>query len=422
MFNDSIEEMNPRNSNTTELHRAGWPFGEAKGVGNAVTSFLDSLATRPRLLGFGEPTHGLDQLPQLRNRIFEHLVEHEGYRSIALESDCLAGLVVDDFISGATDSLDEAMRAGFSHGFGEFAANRELVAWMAEQNPSRDPGDRLRFYGFDAPTEMMYASSPRAALLALHDYLVTHLDEVTHGRDTIATLVGDDDRWTNPAAAMDPTQSVGGSDEVTRLRVIADDLGAQLLSETPRLVAATSHDDWWRATLWARAASGLLRYHAAMAETAPNRVGRLMGLRDTMMAENLLDLAARESRRGPTLVFSHTGHLQKNPGRWQLADMQLTWWSGGAIAAAAHLGDEIATLAIAFGAAPERGLGAPEPETVEGTLAALPGTGYVFTAAALADAVGDAPPRTDHSPRQGYFPVEALHLDGVDGVLFMREI
>ncbi|HET6731653.1 erythromycin esterase family protein [Mycobacterium sp.] len=413
--------MNPSDS-TTQLERVGWPFGDAEGPGNAVTSFLNSLTARPQVFGLGEPTHGLDELPRLRNRIIEHLVEHEGYRSVALESDCLAGLIVDDFISGATDSLDGTMRAGFSHGFGESAANRELVAWMAEQNRSRDPGDRLRFYGFDAPTEMMYASSPRAALIALHDYLATHLDAVTHGRDTIAALVGDDDRWTNPAAAMDPTQSVGASDEVIRLRVIADDLGAQLLSETPRLVTATSQDDWWRATLWARAASGLLRYHAGMADTAPNRVGRLMALRDAMMAENLLDIAARERQRGPVLVFAHNGHLQKNPGRWLLADMQLTWWTAGAIAAAAHLGDEYATLAIAFGAAPERGLDAPSPETVEGTLAALPATGYVFTAAALANAVGDAPPRTDQTPRQGYFPVEALHLDGVDGVLFIREV
>ena len=206
----------------------------------ALTAFLDSLA-RPRLLGLGEPTHGLEELPRLRNRVFEHLVDHEGYRSIALESDCLAG---------------------FSHGFGESQANRDLVAWMAEQNRHRDAADRLRFYGFDVPMEMAGANSPRTALCALHDYLAAHLDAtmLAHSRETMSRLLGDDGRWSNPAAAMDPTQSIGASDDVATLRLIADDLGALLLSESPRLIAATSYDDWWPAALRARTAAGLLRY------------------------------------------------------------------------------------------------------------------------------------------------------------------
>jgi hypothetical protein len=98
-----------------------------------------------------------------------------------------------------------------------------------------------------------------------------------------------------------------------------------------------------------------------------------------------------------------------------------TWWSAGAIAAV-PLGDEYAVLAMAFGEAPERGLAIPAPETVEGALAALPADGYVFTAKRLADAVGGAAPRTDHSPEQGYAPLDSGHLGGFDGVLFLREV
>jgi erythromycin esterase-like protein len=398
----------------------GWPFDPADGSADAVSAFLDSLPARPRLLGLGEPTHLLETLPRLRNRIFEHLVHHEGYQSFAVESDCQVAFAVDDFVCGRTDSLDEAMRTGFSHGLGSSEANRELVAWMAEQNRHRDAADLLRFYGFDAPLEMVSASSPRSALSALHTYLAGHLDTVPHDAATIETLIGDDERWTSQAALMDPTQAVGASEEVASLRLIADDLGALLVSEAPRLIAATSHDLWWRARLHARTAAGLLRYQAVMAEPSPGRVGRLMSLRDAMMAENLLDIAAREAGRGPTLVFAHNRHLQKDPSFWQLADMPLTWWSAGAIAAT-QLGDEYAVLAMAFGTAPARGLPAPAPDTIEGALAALPASGYVFDAARLAEAVGDAPPRADHSPEHGYFPLEAEHLDGVDGVLFLRE-
>ena len=405
----------------TVLHKVGWPFSDTHGPAAALASFLDSLPQRPRLLALGEPTHGIDGLPRQRNRIFEHLVRHEGYRSIAVESDCLGGLIVDDFICGRTDSLDEAMKRGFSHGLGESEANTELVEWMAEQNQSREPEDKLRFYGFDAPTEMMYAFSPRAALLALHDFLHAHLDAVPHRRETIDALLGEDDRWTNPDAAMDPAQSVGGSQDVARLRLIADNLGAQLVSQTPHLVAATSRDDWWRATLRARAAAGLLRYHAAMADASPERFGWLMRLRDAMMAENLLDIAAREARRGPTLVFAHNAHLQKDESSWDSMVGLFTWWSAGAIAAV-PLGDEYAVLAMAFGEAPERGLAIPAPQTVEGALAALPADGYVFTAKGLAEAVGRAAPRADHSPEQGYAPLDPGHLDGFDGVLFVREV
>src|SRR3712207_491635 len=88
------------------------------------------LPARPRLLALGEPTHGEDVLLHVRNELFRQLVEQEGYRTIAIESDCLMGLVVDDYVTSGTGTLDEVMERGFSHGFGESAANRELVRWM----------------------------------------------------------------------------------------------------------------------------------------------------------------------------------------------------------------------------------------------------------------------------------------------------
>ena len=149
---------------------AGWCFGDdgADDLGDALGNFLGSLEARPRLLGFGEPMHGEEEFPRLRNRVFEQLVEREGYRSIAIESDCLAALAVDDFVAHGEGSLDGVMETGVSHGFGALDSNRELVVWMRERNRDRSPEDRLRFYGFDAPTELTGAASPREALTALH--------------------------------------------------------------------------------------------------------------------------------------------------------------------------------------------------------------------------------------------------------------
>ncbi|MFF5210561.1 hypothetical protein [Streptosporangium sp. NPDC000396] len=56
------------------------------------------LPARPRLLTLGEPTHGEDILLDLRNELFQQLVEQEGFRTVAIESDRMMGLVVDDGI------------------------------------------------------------------------------------------------------------------------------------------------------------------------------------------------------------------------------------------------------------------------------------------------------------------------------------
>lgn len=382
----------------------------------AVTDLLRSLPARPRLLGLGEPTHGEEALPELRNEIFRELVEHEGYRSIAIESDAVAGLVVDEYVTTGAGSLDEVMRTGFSHGVQELEANRELVRWMRAYNQDRPEPERLRFFGFDAPLEMMSAASPRRALTALHDYLRDQPLPCT--LDTIDRLIGDDDRWTDTAAAMDPSRSVGRLPEVAELRLLADDLVALLTAYSPHLIATTSREEWWRACLYGRTAMGLLRYHAGMAEQSPDRVWRLMALRDAMMADNLHAIAQHAA---PTLVFAHNRHLQREKSTWQLADMALEWWSAGAIVGS-QLGDGYAVLALALGSAPHHEIGTPAPDTVEGVLSTLPGNRYLIDPHALAARGAKLVPRTDTTARYGYFPLDPDHLGETDGIIFIKNI
>src|SRR5579863_659599 len=94
-----------------------------------AASVMRLLPGRPRLLALGEPTHGADILLEVRNELFQQLVEQEHYRTIAIESDCLMGLIVDDYVTTGTGSLDDVMARGFSHGFGASAASRDLVRW-----------------------------------------------------------------------------------------------------------------------------------------------------------------------------------------------------------------------------------------------------------------------------------------------------
>jgi erythromycin esterase-like protein len=376
------------------------------------------LPARPRLLALGEPTHGEDVLLDLRNELFRQLVEREGYRTITIESDCMMGLVVDDYVTSGTGTLEEVIGRGFSHGFGASAANRELVRWMRAYNDGRPMSERLRFAGFDGPLEITGAASPRQALTALHAYLTAWVeaDLLPCTAETLDRLLGADDRWTNPAAMMDPSQSVGQTPEAKQLRLLADDLVALLDTQTPHLIAASLRDDWDRARMYGRTATGLLRYHFWMADTSPSRMARLLGLRASMMAANLLAIA----ERGPALVHAHNGHLQRDKSRMQMGDLPLEWWSAGAIVSS-QLGEGYAFMATALGTIRHHGVDTPPPDTIEGLLYALPEDRYVVDARRLAAILGDVTPPSRVSPWFGYSPLDPAHLASNDAIVFVQD-
>ncbi|WP_327046906.1 erythromycin esterase family protein [Microbispora sp. NBC_01189] len=375
--------------------------------GAAVSAFLRSLPTQPLLLGLGEARHGVEALLELRNEIFRHLVEHEGYRSFAIESDCLMGLVVDGYVATGAGSLDDVMDCGFSHGFGAYPANRELVRWMRAYN--EEHGETLRFFGVDAPLEISGAASPRQALTGLYGYLAERLDpsSLPCTPETLDELLGPDDRWANPAAAMDPSQSIGRSADAQRLRLIADDLVAFLDAHAPQL-AGTDED---LAALYGRTATGLLRYHHWIADTSPARLTWLMSLRDQMMAENLRAVAGH----GPALVFAHNRHLQRDKSFLLLGDAPVEWWSAGAIAGMG-LGDRYAFLASAFGTV---GGDTPPPDTVEGLLSEAPPGRSIVDARRLAETVAEPSPRVSRD--FAYFPLDPAQLHLIDGIVFLKE-
>ncbi|MCZ4101832.1 erythromycin esterase family protein [Streptomyces sp. So13.3] len=382
------------------------------------------LQDRPRLLALGEPTHGQDALLDLRNELFQQLVEQEGYRTITIESDCMMGLVVDDYVTSGTGTLDEVMEQGVSHGWGTFAANRELVRWMRSYNvraetDGRPAFERLRFAGFDGPLEITHAASPRQALTALHGYLAARVeaDLLPCTADTLDRLLGADDRWTDPAAMMDPSRSTGQSAEAGQLRLLTDDLVALLDARTPHLITANSRDDWDRARLYGRTATGLLRYHHSMADTSPARMTRLCALRDLMMAHNLLALA----ERGPVLVHAHNSHLQREKSTMQMWQGPVEWWSAGALVSA-QLGKEYAFVAAALGTIRHQGVDTPPPDTVEGLLYALPEDRCVIDAPRLATALGTTRPETRVSPWFGYAPLDPAHLADSDGLVFVKDV
>lgn len=384
-----------------------------------AAALRELLGTRPRVLALGEPTHGEDTLLELRNDLFRRLIEEEGYRTVAIESDCLRGLVVDEYLATGEGTLDAVMEQGFSHGLGASAANRALVRWMREYNAARPAAERLRFAGIDGPLEITAPESPRQALTALHRELAASVDPalLPCDADTLDRLLGPDGPWTDEGVMWDPALSVGRSAEARELRLLADDLVELLDEQTPGLISATSREDWERARLYGRTATGLLHYHHWTADRSPSRWSRLSGVRDRMMADNLLALA----ERAPVLVFAHNAHLQREKSGMRMGGSALEWWSAGALVDA-RLGREYAFLSTAVGTIRHRGVDTPPPDTVEGLLHALPEDRPLVDPRGLAAVLAAAPPAPRVSPWFGYAPLDPAHLATVDGLVYVRDL
>ena len=356
------------------------------------TTLRSLCSSSPALLAMGEPTHGEQEFLRRRNALFAAFVPLGG-RSIAIESDRVAGLAVDDYVRGGVGTLDLAMETGFSHNFGRFDANRELVVWMHEYNQTHP--EALAFYGFDAPTENTTAPSPRRYLEELCAYVAPsawpELDE----------LLGDDEPWDE---VLEAESSIGESPRAVRLRGRADDLLSLLYAGAPRLVAASSLAVWRRMEVYANAAIGMLRYHAEVARPGPDRIARLLSIRDAWMARNLLDIRLIEGDRGPTLAFAHNRHLQRYPGRMDVGGSQAEWSGAGSILATL-LGSRYLLITGSLGESGVAAVAAPAAGTYE---------------AKLKDGLTvrpqlDAAPREDGSYR--YFPLAAEDLATTDAVL-----
>jgi erythromycin esterase-like protein len=385
----------------------------------AVAKVAAALANSVELLGFGEALHGGEDILSLRNRLFQRLVEGHGYSAIAVESSFPRAYLVNEYLTGRGPAAYEALRDnGFSHGFGRLEANRELVEWMRHYNADPNHPIKLQFYGFDSPTEMMGSDSPRQLLHFVLDYLAAaDFGSVQAYRERIDQLLGPDAAWENPAVIMDPAQGIGLSPNATALRIETEELVAELQVHRPALVAKSGEQRYLEAMHYAAVARQLLNYHAGLARASGERVTRLLGMRDALMADNLAYILERERDRGKVLAFAHNSHLQRSPARMQLGNEVYTWWPVGA-----HLhtmfGPRYAVIGSAVGESPANGIGKPEPGTLESHLMAGPGPGRFIPThrgqGLPASLIAALPTRSGSLKNPMYFPLTPQSLVDFD--------
>ena len=401
----------------------------------AVDDMILTLGESVELLGLGEAMHGAEEILILRNGLFARLVEAHGYTAIAVESSFPRAHVVNEYVAGRgspASSYAEVLAHGFSHDFGRLDANRKLVAWMRRYNADPARATKIRFYGFDAPTEMTHTDSPRALLHFALDYLAAAdrggVDDERRLR--IDNLISDDAAWENPAAMMDPSKSIGLSPAAAALRIETETLISDMLLRRPELAARDDDDGRFDEALQhAKVARQLLNYHAGLARASENRIAELLGVRDVIIADNLIYMASRERSRGNSrggrpgkvLAFGHNSHLKRGQAQWQLGPHALSWWPAGAHLSA-MLGPRYAVIGSGVGTSAENGIAPPEPLTLEARLTAAAGPArFIPTHLGkrfATDAVTDLPTRAG-GRNPTYFPLTRQSVTDFDALVVL---
>lgn len=146
--------------------RRGEPTGlrKARGVPAAVseacepmtaieTVDLSPLLNRigdARLVLLGEASHGSREFYQMRQRITRELIEHAGFRFVAVEADWPDAALVDAYVRRSADT-NEPVRSGFRR-FPQWMWRNtdvlEFVDWLRVHN-DRDPIHAVGFHGLD---------------------------------------------------------------------------------------------------------------------------------------------------------------------------------------------------------------------------------------------------------------------------------
>jgi erythromycin esterase len=111
---------------------------------------LDRMIADAEVVGIGEATHSSHDFFALKDRIFRHLVEKEGFRTFALEAPWSTGLRLDDYVVHGKGDPRRIMREEFQRDYlwWNNTDYLRLVEWMRAYNV-RHPADPVRFIGDD---------------------------------------------------------------------------------------------------------------------------------------------------------------------------------------------------------------------------------------------------------------------------------
>ena len=107
-----------------------------------------SLKEEIKVVALGEASHGNVEFQELRLSLLQDLVEKEGVRSFVLEADFGEGLLINEYIHGGSENLEDVIK-NLSFTIYQTKETKDLIQWMREYNEKVEEKDKLSFYGFD---------------------------------------------------------------------------------------------------------------------------------------------------------------------------------------------------------------------------------------------------------------------------------
>lgn len=241
-----------------------------------------------RIIGLGEATHGTREFFQLKHRIVRYLVEEQGLRLLAMETNLLETMALDNYVvHGEGDAL-EAL-AGTHFWVWRTEAVHALVEWLREFNAKRPLDDRVRFCGIDA----QYTTGA-----------VEYLDEFL--------AVADPDLHEELRADLAATDDEGGINEQymsdhdpEATERLLDQLGIAFEKQRAAFVAATSERE---TTLARRCLRVVEQARQLRVARKSDGIQASMVVRDEAMAENL-SWALEYEAADRAVLWAHDSHI-----------------------------------------------------------------------------------------------------------------
>jgi erythromycin esterase len=194
---------------------------------------LEPVAARiggARLVAIGEATHGSRELFRLRHRLFEHLVEREGFTVFALEAGVGECNALNDYVLGGAGDPAKLLRGLFTD-YVETEEWRDLIEWMRRWN-AQPKHEKVHFEGFDVVT----VASVRAVVEAIRRVDPHSAKEVEAALSPLASFDADGTYAEQPDAVRAVTRRALES-LVGRFRAEKD--GARLEHHVEVLLQAT---------------------------------------------------------------------------------------------------------------------------------------------------------------------------------------
>ena len=225
-----------------------------------------------RIVALGEATHGNREFQELKKLVFQDMVENNGIRAFVLEADTGGCEAINRYIHGGEGTLEEATE---TLGFQIYRTDEmaDLISWMKAYNESAAEGHDVRFYGVDMQdTEYEL----RYVIEALTECGIsnTKLEQLMDGTD-----YSDEFSWEDREKVFSEVRD--------------------LLLEKNYLEAAHYAD--------------VLIQNSKLSDEYENNPNGSFGLRDTLMAENVMWILAQEEQLGNKMIFicGHNGHMEQ---------------------------------------------------------------------------------------------------------------